>query len=69
MIRSNLITGRGKYARAIRELQQEVGRIRPGFVPGARVSHTSRGVLVEPDGASDYSQAPRKLSSSVPRWG
>lgn len=69
MIRSNLITGRGRYARAIRELQQEVGRIRPGFVPGARVSHTTRGVVIEPDGAADTGQSPRKISSNVPRWG
>lgn len=65
-----LMTGSGKYPRAIRELQSATLRARPGFVPGARVSITSRGVLVEPDGSgSSVNNAPRTSQSSAPRWG
>lgn len=64
------ITGRGKYPRAIRELQQEAMRARPGFVPGALVSITARGVLVQPDvSASNATAAPRQPQTQVPRWG
>jgi hypothetical protein len=63
------LPGQGKYPRAIRELQREVGLIRPGFVPGARVSHTARGVVIEPDGTTGNTNAPRRLPSSAPRWG
>lgn len=65
-----VITGRGKYPRAIRELQQEAMRARPGFVPGALVSITSRGVLVQPDGAAtNTTNAPRQANTQIPRWG
>lgn len=65
-----IITGSGKYPRAIRELQSEAMRARPGFVPGARVSITTRGVLVEPDGTgSSTNNAPRTASANTPRWG
>lgn len=65
-----VITGRGKYPRAIRELQQEAMRARPGFVPGALVSVTSRGVLVQPDGAAtNATTAPRQSTAQIPRWG
>jgi hypothetical protein len=67
---SVLITGKGKYPRAIRELQVEAMRARPGFVPGARVSITSRGVLIEPDGTgSNTNNAPRTAPATIPRWG
>jgi hypothetical protein len=65
-----LITGKGRYPRAIRELQVEAMRARPGFVPGARVSITSRGVLIEPDGTgSSTLNAPRTIAANTPRWG
>lgn len=67
---STIISGRGRYPRAIRELQVEAMRARPGFVPGALVSITTRGVLLEPDGtASIVNNRPRTTASSAPRWG
>jgi hypothetical protein len=64
------LSGQGKYPRAIRDLQKEVGRIRPSFVEGFRISHTSRGVLVEADDMAMRNQANRlRLSAAVPRWG
>lgn len=64
------VTGKGRLPRAIRELQAAVGKVRPGFSAGAKVSHTTRGTLVEPDGVSDNLRvAPRRPVSTVPRWG
>lgn len=63
------IPGRGKFPRAVRELQREILLLRPGQVPGARVSLTPRGFVIEPDGSATTKATVRRPSSTSPRWG
>ena len=63
------ITGNGKYPRAIRELQTAVSRSITGRVPGALVSQTARGTLVQPDAASINITSKPTQDSVIPRWG
>ncbi len=63
------ITGNGKYPRAIRELQTVVSRSITGRVPGALVSQTARGTLIQPDGASVNITTKPTQETTIPRWG
>lgn len=63
------ITGKGRYGRAIRELQAAVLRGSNGQGTGTLVSVTPRGTIITPDGSITDVSRPQRTTESIPRWG
>lgn len=56
----------GPLTRAIRENARRTTSLRPGAAPGALVSVTTMGTIIQPTARSAEG---RRITSSVPRWG
>jgi len=63
------LPGNGRYPRAMRELQAAVLRGSAGQVPGALVSVTPRGTLIQPDGTQSVTNQRPVTAPQIPRWG
>ncbi len=63
------LTGPGRFPRAIRELQEASYRAAISQVPGALVSITPRGVLIQPNPVQRTVTSPIDVTDKTPRWG
>lgn len=63
------LNGNGRYPRAIRELQGAVLRGSAVSAPGALVSVTPRGTIIQPDGTVLSTTQRPNVPAQIPRWG